>query len=272
MDPEDGDLEKVFNICDTDDDGFLSKEELVLILQDIGVEHEAIDEFMRELQSEQLISFTQFTDAIIKFRSSSLLQSVNSARVSPRSLAGSVLGGDHADCNFTIIELQSRNSVLQKQNYAWEAQIHELNLSNEVLEKKAKKKDKELGKVQARFTEVSAQLESAKQVNKDMSNRESELKRSLRELQEQRGSIEGDLLNTRAELENARSNGSSYGSIIKAPKIHPETQAELDRLTEALAHSETDLLQLRRANEELLRVNTDEKLHITVCVNPMLQL
>ena len=101
MDPTEGvnnnELEKVFNICDTDGDGFLSKEELEHILQDIGVEYEDIQEFMRGLGGDDLlINFSMFSDAIEKFRShghsSSLIYTVNSVRGSPRSLAGSALG------------------------------------------------------------------------------------------------------------------------------------------------------------------------------------
>jgi hypothetical protein len=100
MDPsEGGDLEKVFNICDGDGDGFLTKEELEHILQDIGVEYEDIEEFMHGLGAEEFINFTMFTNAIDKFRSNPLghssiyLQSVNSNKGSPRSLAGSAAGG-----------------------------------------------------------------------------------------------------------------------------------------------------------------------------------
>ena len=98
MDPtEGGDLERVFSICDTDGDGLLTREELELILQEIGVEHADIDEFMVGLQSVEFINFNQFLEAIERFRShghsSSLFQSMNSNKTSPRSLAGSASGG-----------------------------------------------------------------------------------------------------------------------------------------------------------------------------------
>lgn len=99
MDPSEGgsDLERVFHICDSDNDGLVTKDELELILQEIGVENADINEFMWDLQGEEFINFSQFVDAIEKFRSqgsSSLIQSsgVNSNRASPRSRAGSVLG------------------------------------------------------------------------------------------------------------------------------------------------------------------------------------
>jgi Ca2+-binding EF-hand superfamily protein len=93
MEPLEDDLEKVFNICDTDGDGLLTKAELEHILQDIGVEQEDIDEFMRGLEAAE-INFAMFTDAIEKFRSmgdhsSRFIQSVNSNR----SLAGSANSG-----------------------------------------------------------------------------------------------------------------------------------------------------------------------------------
>eukprot|EP00026_Physarum_polycephalum_P001934 Phypoly_transcript_01937.p1 GENE.Phypoly_transcript_01937~~Phypoly_transcript_01937.p1 ORF type:complete len:974 (+),score=196.04 Phypoly_transcript_01937:50-2971(+) len=266
MDPsEGGDLEKVFNICDGDGDGFLTKEELEHILQDIGVEHEDIEEFMQGLGSEEFINFAMFTEAIDKFRSNPLghssiyLQSVNSNRGSPRSLAGSAAGGDHVDCNFAIHELSSRNSVLSKQTFALEAQVAELRLELEDKIKHDKTQEKELRRLQSRFAEISAELEAAKQANKDMLNREDELKRRMRQLREQQGDIEGDLLTARAELESARNSGSNQSAIVKAPKVHPDTQAEFDRLHEELERTKEERTQLRTANEDLSRVHADSE-------------
>ena len=94
-----------------------------------------------------------------------------------------------------------------------------------------------------------------------MLNRESELKRHLRLLQEQRGDIEDDLQSARAELDSARNSGPNQ-VFIKAPEVHPETQAEIDRLQEALERTEKEALQLRHTNDNLVRVNTDD---IKVC-------
>lgn len=98
MEPSEGGdpLERVFNICDTDGDGLVSREELEVILQEIGVEFNDINDFMGGLQSQEFITYQLFVDAIEKFRahenSSSLIQSVNS-RGSPRSFANSAAGG-----------------------------------------------------------------------------------------------------------------------------------------------------------------------------------
>src|SRR5271163_4091772 len=99
-----------------------------------------------------------------------------------------------------------------------------------------------------------------------MLNRENNLKQRLRELQEQRGDIEDDLLTTRAELESARNSGSNQDAIVKTPKIRLEVQAEIDRLTEALELNKAEVLKLRRANEDLSREHDDNTSHMKVRV------
>jgi hypothetical protein len=97
-----------------------------------------------------------------------------------------------------------------------------------------------------------------------MHTREDDLKRRMRQLQDQRGDIEGDLLTARAELESARNSGSNQSTIVKAPKVHPETQAEIDRLNEELKQLREEENKLRGSNKELSRANTDGQSYIKV--------
>lgn len=118
MDPsEGGDLERVFNICDTDADGLLSKEELESILKDIGVENADINEFMWGLQNEEFITYPQFVYAIEKFRSQSnnsgSALSLHGSRVSPRSQAGSAAGGVSAIYLFHLLLLLNKCRITQ---------------------------------------------------------------------------------------------------------------------------------------------------------------
>jgi Ca2+-binding EF-hand superfamily protein len=100
MDPSEDDYKRIFSICDTDGDGFLTKDELENILKDIGVEQGNINDFMWGLQAEEFITFPQFVDAIEKFQSHgtgsySLIQSLSHSTInhnSPRSLSSSAIG------------------------------------------------------------------------------------------------------------------------------------------------------------------------------------
>ncbi len=114
--PRDVNLEEVFSLFDTDNDGLVSKQDLFTILKETGVAEEEVQEFLQSFLSsppqstlihsppsptsattttsprELQVDFRQFVEAIYKFRSSgsgrdsSLLLSLSSrSRSSSRS-------------------------------------------------------------------------------------------------------------------------------------------------------------------------------------------
>jgi uncharacterized protein with von Willebrand factor type A (vWA) domain len=94
--------------------------------------------------------------------------------------------------------------------------------------------------------------------------RESDLKRLLKQLQDQTGNMEDDLQTTRALLDAVRNESVSDDVSSTISGVQAEAQAELDRLTEALERSEAEASQLRQINEQLQQAHSDYDYRIKV--------
>lgn len=79
--------------------------------------------------------------------------------------------------------------------------------------------------------------------------------------------MEIDLQTARTQLASVRSGEDALRDARALDEgIAQETQAEIDRLTDALERSEAEAQQLLRTNEELMRLRREDEIQLKVSV------